>query len=310
MNSPENETNDIYNLGRFPIKRTLSISAILLFLGFFFNFPITEIIKKNVAKSLTSLRGCPISYSKIEVEYLFFPKVILHNPIISGHCFGNPREKISFKELVVKLYIPGFLPPGIRFYAPIVHGETQIDTYITAGLGKMHLNVKDSNINGKFISKFSSVVKNIQGDINVNILSSMNNKGPTDGDILLKSKNIKLGAQNIMGIQLPSIKIGDLLLKAEFNKPKLKIINLKIGNKASPVKAKLSGTITHNKKYPKGSKLNLKGSIYFSQSFISDFPILNILLAGKNANSEGGYNIKFTGTVKELLLNPFQKIHY
>ena len=79
MHRPDKENNDIYTLGRFPIKRTLTISATLLFLGFFFNFPISQIIKENVAKSISSLkiRGCPISYSKIEVEYFFFPKVIL-----------------------------------------------------------------------------------------------------------------------------------------------------------------------------------------------------------------------------------------
>ncbi|MBT7609819.1 MAG: type II secretion system protein GspN [Bacteriovoracaceae bacterium] len=299
MHRPDKENNDIYTLGRFPIKRTLTISATLLFLGFFFNFPISQIIKENVAKSISSLkiRGCPISYSKIEVEYFFFPKVILKKPSISGNCFGNPKEKIDFKELMVKLYIPSFWPPGIRLHAPVKYKKTHLDIYLTKGLGKMHANIKDSNVNGKFISKFSSVVKDIQGDININTLASMTNNGPTDGDILLTSKNIKLGSQNIMGVQLPSLSIGDFLFKAEFKRPKLKIMELKIGNKTSPFKAKMTGTINYNNKYPKRSEINLKGSIFFSQNFISEFPILNIILAGKNANSEGGYNIELTGTL-------------
>ena len=297
MNKKETEQEDIYSSGRFPIKRTFLISGILIFLGFFFNFPITEIIKKNVAKTLTSLRGCPITYSKIEVEYLFFPKIILKNPSISGHCFGNPKEKLKFKELMVRLYIPGFLPPGIRFNIPIEKEKTKINAYLTLGFGSLHVNLKNSVINGKFISKFSPILKNIQGDINVNVLTTLVNKAPQDGDLLINSKNLKIGAQNISGIQLPTLNIGDLQLKAQFTKPNLKIINLMIGNKKSPLKAKLTGSIKYDAKYPKRSKLDIKGSIFFSQSFISDFPILNILLAGKNANSEGGYNFELKGTL-------------
>jgi type II secretion system protein N len=301
MKKEETEQEDIYNTGRFSIKRIFVVSGILVFLGFFFNFPITQIIKKNVAKTLTTLRNCPISYSKIDVEYLFFPKVILRNPSISGYCFGNSKEKLDFKELIVSLYIPGFLPPGIRFNIPIIKDKTKIDAYITLGLGKFHINIKNSVINGKFLSKFSSFVKNINGDVNVNILTTIEGKKPQDGNFLIDSKNLTIGAQNIMGIQLPSLNIGDLQLKAQFNKPDFKIINLLIGNKNSPIKAKLTGSINYNTKYPKKSILDLKGSIFFSQKFISDFPILNLLLAGKKANSEGGYNIELKGTLTQPL---------
>lgn len=297
LESQSNDSNDVYVNSRLPLKRTIGAVLLLLFFGFFLNFPISEIISKNVAKTISSIRGCPISYNKIDVEYFFFPKVILKKPTISGLCFGNPSEKMSFDELLIKLYIPGFLPPGVRFHIPIESGKTAIDTYLTIGLGSVHVNVKDSNVNGQLLSKLSPMIKNISGDLSVNVLADLDKKGPTEADILIKSSNFKLGAQNVMGLLLPEMNLGNVNIKAEFKKPKLNLISFKIGKNNSPIQADLKGNINYNAKYPKGSKLNLKGTIFFSQEFISDFPILNVLLAGKKANSKGAYNITLTGTL-------------
>ncbi len=296
MEEDELDENNIYSFKRFPLKRTIISCLFFLFIGLFLNFPITEIIKKNVAKSLSSLRGCPISYEKIDVEYFLFPKIILKKPAISGHCFGNPQEKISFNQLLVKLYIPGFLPPGIRFHLPIEKNKTKIDSYITLGFGKVHVNINDSNVSGDFFSPFSKFTKKIEGHFNINLLTSISKAGPLDGDLLIHSKDLKLGAQNIGGMLLPSLNIGKFIVKAEFTSPKLKVLGLEIGENSSPIQIRLAGDIHYNQKNPNRSKLNLKGSIFFTQDFLTDFPILNLLLAGKKVNKKGAYNIQLKGT--------------
>jgi type II secretion system protein N len=286
----------IYKLDGISIPKWIVITVIVMFLGFFLNFPISKMITSGVKKSLDSMRTCPISYDKIEVEYFFFPKVILKNPTVSGICFQNPSAALKFKELMIRLWFPSFLPPGIRFHIPIKYEKSEIDIYPTLTFGKLHLNIKDAKIDGKLLEILTGKLKNIHGTIEVNAIANIDKAGPASGELLVKSKDLVIGPQNISGLAVPNLPLRSLLIKAELERPRLTLLDVIIGDDKSPLKANMKGEIKLNMKHVPSSGLDIDGNVFFGQDFLSSFGILNLFLAGKQTGKDGSYPIKIQGT--------------
>lgn len=293
LGAPEDK---IYKLDGISIPKWVIILFAVLFLGFFLNFPITDVVKTQVKKSIASMRGCPISYDDIDVEYFFFPKVIIKNPIIPGTCFKNPQSSLKFKELMVKLWFPSFLPPGIRFHIPIKYGKSEIDIYPTVTFRKLHLNIKNSKIKGKFLEKLSGKLKNLRGTIEVNAITNIDKRGPIDGEFLIKSKDLVIGAQNISGLAVPNLPLKNVLFKAELERPRLTLLDVIVGDEKSPLKANMKGEIKLNMKHFPSSGLDIEGNVFFGQDFLNSFGILNLFLAGKQTAKDGSYPVKIQGT--------------
>jgi type II secretion system protein N len=286
----------IYKLDGISIPKWILVLFCVLFLGFFINFPISDIVKTQVKKAIATMPNCPISYDKIEVEYFFFPKVIIKEPVISGICYKNPQSSLKFQELIVKLWLPSFLPPGIRFHIPIKYGKSEVDIYPTITFGKLHLNIKDSKIEGKFLENFSDKLKNLKGTIEINAITNIDKRGPIDGEFLLKSKNLIIGAQNISGLAVPNLPLKNIVIKAELERPTLTLLDVIIGDEESPLKANMKGEIKLNMRHFPSSSLDIDGNVFFGQDFLTSFGILNLFLAGKQTAKDGSYPIKLQGT--------------
>jgi len=293
LTTPEDK---IYKLDGISIPKWAIVLGVILFLGFFLNFPISKVITTQVKKGLASVPNCPITYDKIEVEYFFFPKVILKNPVISGRCFKNPSQNLEFKELMVRLWFPSFLPPGIRFHIPLKYGKSEIDVYPTLTFGKLHINIKDSRIEGKFLEKLSGKLKNLKGTLEVNAITNIDKRGPVDGEFLLKSKDLVIGPQNISGLAVPNLPLKNILVKAELKRPKLTLLDVIVGDEKSPLKANMKGEIKLNMKHFPSSGLDIDGNVFFGQDFLNSFGILNLFLAGKQTAKDGSYPVKIQGT--------------
>ncbi|MCO4792346.1 MAG: type II secretion system protein GspN [Bacteriovoracaceae bacterium] len=297
MSENTDSTEDkIYKLDGISIPKWIIILFVVMFLGFFLNFPITNVIKSQVKKAIASARTCPISYDSIDVEYFFFPKIILKNPTIPGVCFRNQGNDIKLKELMVKLWFPSFLPPGIRFHIPFKYKKTSIDIYPTVTFGKIHINIKESKVDGKFLEILSGKLKNLKGEFEINAITNIDKKGPVDGEFLIKSKNLVIGPQSVSGLTIPNLPLKNVLIKAELERPKLSILDVIVGDEKSPLKANLKGEIKLNNKHFPSSSLDIDGNVFFSQDFLSSFSILNLFLAGKKTDKDGSYPIKVQGT--------------
>lgn len=259
----------VYKLSDISKTKWVGITIVILFIGFFLNFPVTNVIKGQVRKSLASMRNCPITYDSIEVEYFFFPKIILRGPTIHGICFNNPSESLKLDELMVRLYFPGFLPPGIRFHIPLRYENTRIDIYPTLTFGKIHINIKDSLVEAKFLEKVTGKLKNLKGQLEINAITNMGSKGIIDGVFLIKSKDLTIGPQNLAGLTLPNLPIKNILIKAELDHPKLSLLDVIIGDQDSPLRANLKGDINLNRQHFQSSTLDLDGNVFFQPGFSS-----------------------------------------
>ncbi len=293
LTTPEDK---IYKLDGISIPKWLIILFVVLFLGFFLNFPISKVITTQVKKTISSMRSCPITYDKIDVEFFFFPKVILKNPVVSGICFNNPSASLKFDELMVRLWFPSFLPPGIRFHIPIKYEKTEIDIYPTVTFGKLHINIKEAKIEGKFLETLTGKLKNIQGVIEINAITNIDKTGPVDGEFMIKSKDLVIGPQNVSGLAVPNLPLRNLLIKAELERPRLSLLDVIVGDEKSPLKANMKGEIKLNMKHIPSSGLDIDGNVFFGEEFLNSFGILNLFLAGKQTAKDGSYPIKIQGT--------------
>ncbi|MEE2744622.1 MAG: hypothetical protein VYD54_11985, partial [Bdellovibrionota bacterium] len=122
----------------------------------------------------------------------------------------------------------------------------------------------------------------------------------------LTSNNLSIPPQTVNNFNLPLITLNKLLVKAKLNRRGLlNIESFQLGTNDAPVLANVKGSVKVNQRYINRSTFDLKGKIKFSQQFYKkDFPILNLLLSGKQKDSQGNFNF----TVRGSLMAPSFKI--
>jgi CRISPR/Cas system endoribonuclease Cas6 (RAMP superfamily) len=294
---PNELPDDIYLQSKLNISK-LILGAILIFIvAFFFNFPISKIIKSKLTAAITSNRACPISYEDIQFEW-FMPKLIIKKPNIAGTCFNSPGSSLKLQDLVVKLQSPSFWPLGLKFHTKIKHKLTVLNLYPTIGMSRQVIKIEKSSVShdtlreilGRKAFKFS-------GDFEINALVKVNQGNLTSGDILISSSNVNLPPQNVSGlIDLPAMPIGQFQFKSSINaKNLLELKEIRLGNANSPILANLEGNIKLNPHNSGNSNLDLLGEVKFSQTVLESFSILNAMLSGKQMTDKGFYKFKVKG---------------
>ena len=294
---PNELPDEIYIQNKLNISK-LVIGALVFFaVAFFFNFPISSIIKSKITAAISSNRACPISYDEIDFEW-FMPKIIIKKPNISGTCFKRPGSSLKLQDLVVRLQSPSFWPLGLKFHTKIKHKLTVLNLYPTIGMSRQVIKIEKSSIShetlrvilGRKAFKFS-------GDFEVNALVRVNQGNLTSGDILISSSNLNLPPQNVSGlIDLPAMPIGQLQFKSSINaKNLLELKEIRIGNANSPILANIEGKIKLNPHNSGNSNLDLLGEIKFSQTVLESFAILNAMLSNKQATDKGFYKFNVKG---------------
>jgi len=289
---------EIYNGQRFPMKRATLIIIALFFFAFLVNFPLKSIIKTQIANSISMLRRCPIAYKDIEIS-LFFPKITLIKPVISGICFKRPGKSLILKDLPLSLAIPSISPPGLRLYTKIEKDQSRFEIYPTLSYATHKIRIKNSKLDTALFADFNNGVHILKGVLDINAYAIIRKNKLSEGDLLITSQSLDLPAQDFGLFRLAkALNLGTLQLKAKLNKTgTINVIDSFIGGANSPFAVKLSGKIIFNQNNPQDSKLELKGGIKFSKEFLEDYAILSLILNldGKQANPEGFFDLRIDG---------------
>lgn len=272
----------------------LFIFSLLIFVGI--NLSFTKRLTEQLEKVIKGTPQCPIIHKGIAIEWLL-PKIVVKAPSLSASCFNRRKGgPLKLEDVAINLGIPSVYPPGIKLHGEIkpIRGKSRINLYPIIGLTSHFIKISNTVIDDQLLAEiFGKSI--IEGMFEIESNLQVENSELANGDLLIKSKNLIIRSQNIQGLNLPQLRIGNFQVKANLNKTKLSIISLIIGDDQSPIYLSLSGNIRLNKYNVASSKLELAGDIRFSPDFITAFPAINLFLSGKE--SQGGmYRIEIGGS--------------
>lgn len=274
-------------------KSKLITSLIAIFLlGIIIYFPFMFKIKSVVKEQLNHIPGCAVDYDDIHLEFLL-PKLIVRDLAIPQSCFGQHGAPLRMDN--VYLYFRGlsFSPFGPHFKIETNLNGIPLSSYLSAGIGGVALNVKDNEFELNKVSKTLPAI-NLAGKIKLDLLARMKGQNLSDLKLKIESKDFTLPGQNIQGFKLATMRLNNLLIKADMAGKKVKVSDFIVGDQDAPIRANFRGDLAINQRNFTGSQLNLKGEVAFAQSFLEKYSIIKLVMAKFDKKDEF-YQIKLTG---------------
>lgn len=278
--------------------KLISLGVLLFLLGFAFNFPFNQKVENFVEVSLLGQMGCPIAHDGIRTSW-FFPSIEIVRPKISRHCFDSTND-VQLDSLSMKLAFPSFFPPGPRFHIPLSLDQTNISIYTTATIGGMHFNIRDAHIGKDMLALLGPQAQTFKGDFTLNAIMTLPYTGgpPSDANIHVKSTNLTIPSQNIQGFLVPQLPLNNFSLKASIKGQQMELIELIVGDAASPLRGILQGPITLNSQDISASQLDLEGNLKFSEKFLQEYSFIQLFLQGGQGD-DGSYSLGIRGTLAQ-----------
>jgi len=286
--------DDIYFLSkRLQFKITIIATAVL-FLGLLINFPLRAVMTQSISHLLQNNPSCQIVFSDLE-STLFFPGVEIQRPIIPANCLGTSKNLI-LQGLNVHLIGPSFVPFGLRLRIQILVGGQELTSYLSLSFGKTVFKIPETVIRSQLIE---SIIGEDYFQGKVVMEGLFESKGTTlqTGQLKIESTNFSLHPLNISGLALPELPLSQILVKLNLTSPKdLEIVEVIVGHQDAPLLVHSTGKVFLNQANPALSRLDLRGEIKFSKSFLDKFSIINLFLAAKKP-VDGMYKFSLTGPI-------------
>ena len=290
-------SENIYLISKKTKFYTFFFSFLIFLVGFIFNFPFQKTIENKLNEQISQIRNCNINYSKMNLS-VFLPSINLISPTISGRCISSLSSSINLSKFTLALNGPSFIPFGIRIKTTIHNKKNHLPIYLSQGLSSTAIKIPETKIKSSFVSDLLNEKVYFKGDLLLETIINIEDKKAVDSAIKLKSENLSIPSMTIANFNLPFLKIGNLMLELILDdKNKLKIKTFVIGANFSPIMARATGYLTLNQNKILKSKLNISGSIKFSEEFIEQFSIISMLLASKKQD-EGNYQFSLKGIIQ------------
>lgn len=277
------------------------ISILALFLGFFLNFPLKEVITARITMALAQNRACPLSFEGLEFEW-FLPKVKMRSLNIPSLCFGGALpngQNLELKGVKTSILGPSFSPLGLKLAHSLNVEGTQIKAMHALTPSGHVFRLEPTQLN---VENFSQLLGNnaLGGHVKVEGLFDVDsNFTPKEVKFSLDSKDFEVKSIALPALQLPRLPLGLLGLKVNLNsRQKIVVDELLVGDDKAPIRGNLTGTVDLNKINPNFSLYNLSGTISFSESFKKrdEFALLNLFLKlDQQKTYDGGYKINVRG---------------
>lgn len=293
------KVDDRIYLSGFTLGAKLSmISILMLFLGFFINFPLKEVITARITSALAMNRACPMSFKDLEFEW-FLPKVKIKSLNLPSICFGGAGKNVELKNLSANFLGPSFSPLGLKLSHQFTLEGTKLTAYHALTPSGHVFKLEPTKISLNEVGDLLGQ-KMLAGDVTIDGRFDVDSRfTPKDVKFSANSSNLLVKNTNLQGFTVPRLDIGTLSLKGTMNsRQKLLIDELFLGNENSPIKGNFSGSVDLNKMNPNMNSYDLKGTLSFSNSFKAspEFGLINLFLnLDKQKTYEGSYKINVQG---------------
>jgi type II secretion system protein N len=195
--------------------------------------------------------------------------------------------------------LPSIDPPGLKLKVEMNKGKSFIQIFPTISVANQKVEIHPSSRIS--FEDFSEVLENkmsLKGNMKLSGNVLLKGTSVQNAVFNLSSRNLSIPPQTINNFSLPLIQLGKLTFKAKIDRRGLlKIESFQAGAQGSPILTTISGSMNINKRFINRSVLNLKGKIKFSSQFYQkDFPILNLLLSGKQKDPQGFFSFTIKGS--------------
>ncbi len=302
MNTSNNKKDDLdsmYIKKNIPTTTLLIILSIVFIVSFLINFSLKDSIK-NATITLAESIGCPLYFKEMQISYLF-PKIEIENSTILGKCIGIKDSNIDVEKLIIAPQLPGIFPPAISFQITIKTKYSQLNVVPRISLQGSSIRIEKSIIRLEELELIFKNIPPIYGKIDIDALIHFNGPQISKGDLRIKSMNLNMQEQNIMGLTVPALPINNIILTGTIEENKFTISKFVVGDDNSPIKSSMLGDILINTSDPQFSRINLAGELKFSQDFTTVLPI-NLFLPS-NISSSNDFKLKITGDFSKPIID-------
>ena len=283
-------------------KRWIFFAFATLLISFVLYFPLLDIATDKINKVLILNTECPIQIQELGVE-LFLPKLVVTNLKIPAICLGDSRDTILAQSL---LYFrgPSFSPLGLSFKLQTNLGDSPFAVLLGLGFNKIKIKIDEQKIDFEKLPIINSKFK-LNGVIELNAIIESDFAHISSLKLNILSNDFIIPAQNISGLNLPTMDLHPLILKLNSKSAKLwQLENLSLGSSDSSIRMQSSGSIQVNPASVIDSNLDLLAELSISDDFMNQFSIFKILLSGYTKKDKF-YQMKIKGPLISPTPSPF-----
>lgn len=283
----------------------LSIACFFLFFMSFISFyPIGDKIKEQIKTHLANVPGCRPDFEQIRVEW-FLPKIVISDLVVPSACLNKVGDPLKFRHLTLNFNLLSFAPFGPLFKLSTDLSGQPLEVYYAIGFGGQLIRLDQQKLHLGRLGPLLSDSFKMQGDVILDAKIIMDQATLKDVKVYARSRNFVIPPQSIQGFTLNFLKVNDFSLKAnqEEGTERLMIEEMILGDANSPVRAKFQGPIQINQKVLSFSSVNIKGEVFFSESFKQENPWID-LITGPYSQKDGFYQVKLGGTLGQLQPGP------
>ena len=296
---PDNQLSDKIYKASLLNWNYIILGILFLILGFLINLPIKEKITDLIISKLGTNESCPIFFERLDIgDYL--ETINISGPIISGACLGR-QGSLRFDKITASLSWPKLFPPGLQMNIKLTDDKSTINLNPVISYPKILVSINQTTLQGAFLEKLIGGNIKLLGKFNINSLMEMESGDLLEGDLTIVSNNFMIPRQTISGFNTPLLLLRNFGIKGNITEKNIiDFSSIIIGDKESMIFTQMNGKLRLNKAQFGESVMELSGKIRFSKNFITNFPILNLLLSGKTPGPDGLYNIKLQGPLSSL----------
>ncbi|MBI1861030.1 MAG: type II secretion system protein GspN [Deltaproteobacteria bacterium] len=281
-------------------------STILMGIGIFFvflmiRFPLQN-LKGMIFGQIYKASGIYIIADDIYPSIFGWPGIGMRNVSITAP-FGSTEVDLECRKLIARAGIAGLFPPTPSFSLYMKELKKGGDLYVRFSQSKtgMKAAIEASQLNLVQLSPsgpnpFATGTVDLDSDISLNT----SNPSLTTGEATITFKDLTLGAQNLQGIVLSEMKLGNVKGETNIKGGVASIATFVIGDAKSDLQGNLSGDVRLDPEWNR-SVLNLALKLHLSDSYIKNpdsATVTSFLNTFKV--SEGNYSIKLNASIEQF----------
>lgn len=291
---------NVYDLKLGFIFKLNLVALSVFMLSLVINFPVKKVITGLVDSALTSNRNCPMSYDNIKTT--FFPLGIKIDKLkIDGRCFGKRGAEVFFQSATANLGFPSLSPFGPSVHAHVSKDSTDLKLAVVPSFSETLIRLKNSTIHSDLLNLVMDKGTLFKGNFNLEGRFYLEKNRLNKGDFLLKSTNFKINNTTVENFEIPSLAIGNVLLKAVIAPKSIEIENMILGKDTpeAPLNAQFKGTIRRNLLRFEASSYDLQGQFRLGESLLKSVSILEMILPKDKQDKQGYFRVKMKGQISK-----------
>lgn len=271
-------SDEIYSPKNVSAFKVVTLGITLMLLGFVVNYPISLILEQKIEAAFFNDPACPIQSRSKELK-LFPFSMQLKGVSIPSTCLGQLGGNLQFDNVHFYLARPSFYPVGLLLRLEVQGSEDQLHVDLGVGLPSPRFRIHKSVLDSNTLNLVLGTPQLLRGQFEIEGQGSTTWSDLDSLSLILNSSNLALSSQNIQGLQLPALNLGQAVAKIRLVEGQsVTIEEMIVGNATSPLKANIQGGIELNKHSIGLSQLNLLAELTLDQQLTNSFPIVNLFL--------------------------------